>query len=317
MAPSEGAMIMGALAAFFLCMTVLSYVLSLYFKKKAEEDEANAAVSSTWSPSAASPGPAPASDVMSARDTLLSGAKTIQLAEVDINVVTPPSIPNPFTINTADNGDKSIDYTITFDIKVEKNMGRDEAFTILDRGGAADDANGQRPLVQLKTTATSEQYCKLSGIALRDCYNDKATRYKDYKNNSIQFKHKPSLTQATTVGPQAGEGFKNCTIVVKSTGELTSSSTIFWDSVSAGDPTESLAVDWGSLSSGWRWAGGQTAVNATIGTVKVKNAYIFKKALTAAEVSVLLGRGASATSTYCSEPAMASWKFNPSGYESD
>ncbi len=54
--PSEGAIILGGLAAFFLCMTVLSYALSLYFKKKAEEDEAKDSVSSTWS---AAPGPSP------------------------------------------------------------------------------------------------------------------------------------------------------------------------------------------------------------------------------------------------------------------
>lgn len=56
-------MILGALAAFFLCMTVLSYGLSLYFKKKAEEDEANSMVSSTWGPSPSpSPAPSPAQE---------------------------------------------------------------------------------------------------------------------------------------------------------------------------------------------------------------------------------------------------------------
>ena len=54
--PSEGAIILGGLAAFFLCMTALSYALSLYFKKKAEEDEAKDSVASTWS---AAPGPSP------------------------------------------------------------------------------------------------------------------------------------------------------------------------------------------------------------------------------------------------------------------
>ena len=55
--PSESAIIVGALAAFFFCTAVMSYALSLYFKKKAEEDEANSKVSSTWS---MSPGPSPA-----------------------------------------------------------------------------------------------------------------------------------------------------------------------------------------------------------------------------------------------------------------
>jgi hypothetical protein len=319
--PSEGAIILGGLAAFFLCMTVLSYALSLYFKKKAEEDEAKDSVSSTWGPSP-SPGAAAASDVLSEREKLLqgtagkTGAKTIQLDEVDINVVAPPSIPNPFTINTGDPS-KTIEYTITFDIKVEKNLGRDEVFTVLDRGGVADDSNGQRPMVQLKTTATSEEYCKLSGIALRDCHNDKATRYKDYKNNSIQFTHKPSLTLTAAVGPQAGEGFKNLTIVVSSTDENKSNAKIYWDSTAAGDATPSLGTDWGNLSSSWRWAGGQTAVNASIGSVKIKNAYIFGRALDDDEIATLLGRGSTATSTYQAEPKTASWKFNPSGYESD
>jgi hypothetical protein len=289
--PSEGAIIIGGLAAFFLCMTVLSYALSLYFKKKAEEDEANSAVESTFGPSAASPGPAAASDVLSEREELIKGttdkvgAKTIQLDEVDINVVSPPPIPNPFTINTGDPS-KTIEYTITFDIKVEKNMSSGE-FVLMDRGGSGDDANGRRPKISLNN------------------------------NNALQLIHKPSLTLNTSVGPLAGEGFKNCTIVVSSTDENKSNAKIYWDSTAAGDATESLGTDWGNLSSSWRWAGGQTAVNASIGSVKIKNAYIFGRALDDDEIATLLGRGSSATSTYQAEPKMASWKFNPSGYESD
>ena len=315
--PAEGVVILGALAAFFFCMMFASWGLKYYFGKKAAEDEANAKIETTFGPSAASPGPAAASDVMSERDKLIQGAKTIQLSEVDINVVAPPTIPDPFTINTANDGDKIVAYTISFDIKVEKALGRDEVFTVLDRGGVGDDNNGRRPMVQLKSTATAQEYCELSGIALRDCYENKATRYVNPKPNSIQFVHKPSLTQSTDVGPQVGQDFKNVTIVVKDTGPNTSRVKVFWDSAVAGESTDSLGADWGGLSSGWRWAGGQTAVNASIGSVKVKNAYIFGRALEDDEVSVLLGRGASATSTYCAEPAQASWKFNPSGYESD
>ena len=321
--PSEGVMILGALAAFFFCMMFVSWGLKYYFGKKAAEDEANAKVETTFGPSASSPGPAAASDVMSERDKLIQGtsdkvgAKTIQLGEVDINVVSPPTIPDPFTINTANDGDKIVAYTISFDIKVEKNLGRDEVFTVLDRGGVGDDNNGQRPMVQLKSTATAQEYCELSEIALRDCYENKATRYVNPKPNSIQFVHKPSLTQSTDVGPQVGQDYKNVTIVVKDTGQNTSRVKVFWDSVVAGQSEESFGADWGSLTSGWRWAGGQAAVNASIGSVKIKNAYIFGRALEDDEVAVLLGRGASATSTYCAEPKTASWKFNPSGYESD
>ena len=290
--PSEGVMILGALAAFFFCMMFVSWGLKYYFGKKAAEDEANAKVETTFGPSASSPGPAAASDVMSERDKLIQGtsdkvgAKTIQLGEVDINVVSPPTIPDPFTINTANDGDKSIEYTITFDIKVEKNMSSGE-FVVMDRGGVDDDANGRRPKISLKN------------------------------NNALHLIHKPSLTINTSVGPQAGQDFKNCTIVVKTTDANRSSAKIFWDSTAVGEPTESVGTDWGNLSSGWRWAGGQTAVNASIGSVKIKNAYIFGRALDDDEVAVLLGRGASATSTYSAEPKTASWKFNPSGYESD
>lgn len=339
--PSEGVIIMGALAAFFFCMMVLSAGLKLYFKKKAEEDEANSQVSSTWSPSAASPGPAAASDVEDERTKLIKGtadkpgAKTIQLEEVDINVASPPSIPNPFTINTGDPS-KTIEYTITFDIKVEKNMGRDEVFTVLERGGVADDGNGRRPVIQLKTTATSSKRCprntcELSGLeflgdtgscsplidsADSGCVKN-VTTYKDFKNNSIKFNHKPSLVLDTDVGPQAGQDFKNLTIVVNTTEENRSNAKIYWDSMAVGDPTDSAGTDWGNLSSPWRWAGGQTAVNASIGAVKIKNAYIFPRALDDDEIPILLGRGSSATSTYRAEPKTASWKFNPSGYESD
>lgn len=289
--PSEGVIILGALAAFFFCMMFVSAGLKYYFGKKAAEDEANSQVSSTWGPSAASPGPAAASDVLTERAKLIqgttskAGAKTIQLDEVDINVVSPPSIPNPFTINTGDSSN-TIAYTISFDIKVEKNMGSGE-FTLMDRGGTGDDANGRRPKISLNN------------------------------NNTIQFGHNPSLTVNTSVGPQAGQDYKNLTIVVKSTEENKSNAKIYWDSTAVGDATESFGTDWGNLSSSWRWAGGQTAVNSSIGYVKVKNAYIFGRALDDGEIATLLGRGSSATSTYCAEPKMASWKFDPSGYESD
>ena len=105
------------------------------------------------------------------------------------------------------------------------------------------------------------------------------------------------------------------TIVVNSTEENRSNAKIYWDSMAVGDPTDSTGTDWGNLSSSWRWAGGQTAVNASIGSVKVKNAYIFARALDDDEIATLLGRGSSATSEYRAEPKTASWKFNPSGYE--
>jgi hypothetical protein len=337
--PSEGAIILGSLAAFFFCMMFVSAGLKYYFKKKAEDDEANAKVESTWGPSSSSPGPAAASDVEDERAKLIKGtadkpgAKTIQLEEVDINVASPPSIPNPFTINTANDGDKSIDYTITFDIKVEKTLGREEVFTVLDRGGVADDSNGQRPVVQITSTTKSSQRCakntcELNGLEfLGDTGScsplanaagcQKVTVYSVDKPNVLKFTHKPSLTMTAAVGPQAGEDFKNCTIVVKSTDANRSTVKMFWDGMAVGDPADSAGTDWGVLSSPWRWAGGQTAVNAIIGAVKVKNAYIFGRALDDDEVAVLLGRGASATSTYATEPKTVSWKFNPSGYESD
>jgi hypothetical protein len=322
--PSEGAIILGSLAAFFFCMMFVSAGLKYYFKKKAEEDEANAKVESTWSPSSSSPGPAAASDVLSERDKLIQGtsgkvgAKPIQVAEADINVVSPPSIPNPFTINTANDGDKSIDYTITFDIKVEKTLGREEVFTVLDRGGVGDDGNGQRPVIQLKSKATEDFTCTTTYSSKNLCPSgQRRTYYRDYENNSIIFTHKPSLTLNTSVGPQAGQDFKNLTIVVKTTNANRSTVKMFWDGTAVGGASDSAGADWGNLASSWRWAGGQTAVNAIIGAVKVKNAYIFGRALDDDEVAVLLGRGASATSTYAAEPKLASWKFNPSGYESD
>lgn len=55
--PSEGVMILGALAAFFFCLALGAAGLKIYFARKVAEEEENAAVSSTWS---ASPGPSPA-----------------------------------------------------------------------------------------------------------------------------------------------------------------------------------------------------------------------------------------------------------------
>jgi len=319
--PSEGVIILGALAAFFFCMMVLSAGLKYYFGKKAAEDEANSQVSSTWGPSASSPGPAAASDVLSERDKLLQGtadkvgAKTIQLDEVEINVVSPPAIPNPFTINTGDPS-KTIAYTITFDIKVEKNMdGENAEWIIIDRGGVGDDANGRRPKISLLTKWNHGRECTTAGAIMGSCVTRDVVNSKDY--NTLQVAHKPSLTINTVVGPQAGQDFKNCTIVVNSTDENKSTAKIYWDSTAVGDATDSAGTDWGNLSSSWRWAGGQTAVNASIGSVKVKNAYMFARALDDSEIATLLGRGSSATSEYRTEPKTASWKFNPSGYSSD
>lgn len=319
----EGAMIMGALAAFFFCMMFVSWGLHYYFGKKAAEDEANSQVTTTFGPSASSPGPAAASDVLSERDKLIQGTsdkvggKPIQVAEVDINVVSPPAIPNPFTINTANDGDKIIAYTISFDIKATNNMGgENEEWVIMDRGGSEDNSNGRRPKISLLTKWNHSRRC--IGPAHLDtagCATEDYVASKTY--NTLQFSHKPSLSINTDVGPQAGGDFKNVTIVVKDTGQNTSRVKVFWDSVVAGQSEESFGADWGSLSSSWRWAGGQTAVNASIGPVKIKNAYIFGRALEDDEVAVLLGRGASATSTYCAEPETASWKFDPEGYESD
>lgn len=318
----EGAIILGALAAFFFCMMCVAGALKYYFGKKAEEDAASETITSTITrgPSASAPGPAAASDVLSERDKLIQGTsdkvggKKVLDDETDINVAAPPSLPSPFTINSGDDS-KAVDYTISFDIKVEKNLPRDAIFTILARGGTGEGANDQRPHIYLKSTAEEEEYCTLRGIALRDCYENKAIRYINAKNNRIILSHKPSAGVTTDVGPQAGADYKNCTIVVTAAGDNLSTVRIYWDAAAVGEG-ESAGADWGTLDSEWKWAWGQTAVNNDIGYVKIKNAYIFKRALDADEIAVLQRRGATA-STYVTEPAQASWKFNPTGYESD
>jgi hypothetical protein len=344
----QGVIILGSLAAFFLCMMAISAALKYYFGKKAAEDEANASITSTWGPSASSPGPAAASDVEDERAKLIKGdddlvgAKTIQLDEVDINVVSPPSIPDPFTINAT----TPPDYTISFDIKVEKNLPMNGTFTILDRGGNADDNTGRRPWVQLVTTSRNDRRCaaditELQGLeglgnfagsqgsgglnqvrfAPDTAGCQKVDNWVVDHTNTIRVIHKAATTpfpdKSTTVGPQAGQDFKNCTIVVKSRSQTEAEIKIFWDSVLAVESQVSEFADWGSVVSKWRWAGGQTAPNANIGSVKIKNAYIFGRALDDSEVAILLYRGANAESTYAVEPTMASWKFNPSGYASD
>jgi hypothetical protein len=139
--------------------------------------------------------------------------------------------------------------------------------------------------------------------------------------NTIKFTHKaaatPILEGATTVGPQAGQDFKNLTIVVKNRSSTEADVKIFWDSVMVMETQVSKFADWGSVVSKWRWAGGQTAPNPSTGYVKIKNAYIFGRALEDSEVAILLYRGENASSTYVTEPTTASWKFNPSGYEID
>lgn len=319
----EGAIILGALAAFFCCMMCVSGALKYYFGKKAEEDAASETITLTRTsgPSASAPGPAAASDVLSERDKLIQGTsdkvggKKVLDDETDINVAAPPSLPSPFTINSGDDS-KAVDYTISFDIKVEKNLPRDAVFTILARGGTDDDANGRRPLLQLKTKATEDFSCTTQYARKNDCPSwQRRTYYRDYEYNCVQFIHKPSISRDTSVGPQAGADYKNCTIVVTAAGDNLATARIYWDAVEAGEG-ESAGADWGTLDSEWKWAWGQTAVNNDIGYVKIKNAYIFKRALDANEIAVLQRRGATA-STYVTEPTQASWKFNPTGYESD
>ena len=112
---------------------------------------------------AASPAPAASalSDIIVKRNRLIegtadkSGAKKVQMEELDINTASPPAIEAPFAINS----DTPPGYTISFDIKVEKNLPMDTEYVILDRGGTGDDTNGQRPLVRLRTNSKDESRC--------------------------------------------------------------------------------------------------------------------------------------------------------------
>lgn len=304
------AMALGLGALFFLFMMFVSGSIKYYLQTKREKEEADTEYTMAPAPGRA-PGPAAPSDVMDARSTLLQEAKAVLVNETDINVASPPTIPRPFTVNTANDGDKVIKYTLTFDIKVEKNMGgRDQTWTILDRGGSSD-ATGQRPLIQLKTLFRNDRWCiGPAHVDTEGCI--KEDHYVFDKANTIEVVHKPSMGVNAGVGPQAGADYKNCTIVVRSSGSLAAAGAVYWDGTKVVD-IDSNATDWGTLDAPWRWAGGQTAPNADLGYVKIKNAYIFGRDLTSDEVATLLGRGASA-STYVMEPKEAAWRFNPSGY---
>ena len=314
--PTNPAVILGLGAAIFFCLMVLSAGLKIYFARKAAEDEANASMNSTWSSSPSpGPSPSPSSDIATARTNILNSGTAIQVAEADINAVAPPAFQTPFTIQS----DTPPEYTITFDIKVEKSMqGENAEFIILDRGGTGDDSNGRRPKISLLSKWNHDRRCTTAGAIMGSCVTQDYVKSKDL--NTIQFVHKSAagsaLAMSSTAGPQAGQDYKNLTIVVKSTGQTSASAKLYWDGLEAGS-VDSNSADWGLAASTWRWAGGQTAVYDQIGSVKVKNAYVFSRALTDDEVATLLGRAPSATSTYVVEPTTASWKFNPDGYESD
>jgi hypothetical protein len=312
--PTNPAVILGIAAAAFFCLMVLSAGLKIYFGRKAAEDEAKSQVDTKWSESPA-PAPSPPTDIATARTTLLGTGKAIQVAEADINAVAPPAFATPFPIES----DTPPEYTITFDIKVANSMpGENAEFIILDRGGAGDDSNGRRPKVSLLSKWNHARRCTTAGAIMGACVTEDYVKTKDL--NTIQFVHKSAAGSAlaigTTVGPQAGQDYKNLTIVVRSTGQTAAAAKLYWDGLEAGS-VDSNPADWGLAASTWRWAGGQTAVNANIGTVMVKNAYVFSRALDDSEVATLLGRAPSATSTYVAEPAQTAWKFNPEGYSSD
>lgn len=306
------AIALGIGALFFLFMMLVSGSIKYYLQTKREQQEASTEY--TMAPASA-PGPAAASDVMDARTTLLQEAKPVLVTETDINVASPPSIPQPFTVNTANDGDKVIKYTLTFDIKVEKNLpGQDQEWTILDRGGVTDDNTGRRPQLKLRTLFRNDRRC-IGPAHLDTAGCVKEDNYVLDKPNTLELTHKPSVSVNAGVGPQAGGDYKNCTVVVRSSGSLNAAGAIYWDGTKVAD-IDSNSADWGVLDAPWHWAGGQTAPNADLGYVKIKNAYIFGRDLTSDEVATLIGRGASA-STYMMEPKEIGWKFDPSGYEQD
>lgn len=303
-----------------------SFKLADYLKNKRESEEADETSTTPGAP----PAPAPPT----ARDRLLAEGKLILGPETDINVVSPPSIPMPFT-PTSD--DKEIEYTISFDIKVEKNLPMDGVFIVLDRGGSADDSNGRRPLIQVKTTSRTTERCarnvselqglentELSGVQLAQQDTAGCQKIREQvidKTNFIEFFHKPSVSTGMD-GPQAGQDYKNVTIIVRpGETDLRSKAELYYDGAKV-TTSGTDQIEWGNLSSEWRWAGGQTAVNSAIGYVKIRNAYIFKRALDEedeGEISLLLNKGASAsnTSSYKIEPPQVSWKFDPEGFSAD
>ena len=213
---------------------------------------------------------------------------------------------------------------------------------ILDRGGTGDDTNGQRPLVRLRTNSKDESRCaaditELQGLEgldnlagssgsgglnqvrlAPDTAGCQRVHYRVIDHtNVILFNHKPAISITTAVGPQAGEDYKNCMIVVTDTSATSASAKVYWDGILAGE-FDSDSASWGDLTRAWHWAGSQTAVDPNPGYVKVKNVYIFGRPLDDEEVLIMLARGDSdSTSTYVTEPIKASWKFNPTGYESD
>jgi hypothetical protein len=225
---------------------------------------ASADISST--PSSA---PAPADP----KAALLATGQAIQAAEVDISTA-PPA----FTVPTGVPTSGAVSYSMTMDINIAQ--AGPSWRNIMNHGDPdAGTATTRRPAIFITG-------------------NDPAPP------NRIHIIHgstEDNNTNIVTTFAATPGTYFTLTLVV-SAGTMTT----YINGTADATGTTSATFTWNDASQPWRWnaylAQLPGRAENTSGTVKVKNAYWFNKALTAAEVTTLATAAASGTSTYRPEP---------------
>jgi len=213
---------------------------------------------------------APAAAAKTPKQTLLESGQAIQVAEAEISTA-PPAFTAPTGIDTS-----KVSYSMSMDVLIAQTG---PSWRNIMNNGTHDccDATSRRPAVFI----TGSDAAPPNRIHIVHGANE------DNNKNIV-------TSFAATLGT-----YFNLTWVVDG-GKLTTY--INGTKDSAG--TVSATFNWGTHTPTWKWnqylSEYTTRTHNTAGSVKVKNAYWFNKALTDADVTTLTT--ASTTSTYAPEP---------------
>lgn len=230
--------------------------------KKAEAGEMDSASLAALAP-APIPSLAPAPAPADPKAALQATGQAIQVAEVDISTA-PPA----FTVPTGVPTTGAVTYTMTMDVNIAQTA---PGWRNVMNHGASDAVSPttRRPSVFITgNDAAPPNRIHVVHGATED----------DNKNIITTFAATPGTYFTLTWVVDAG----TMTVYVNGTKDATGTATGTFTWLDAAQP--------------WNW------IASTPGAVKVKNAYWFNKALTAAEVTTLATAAASGTSTYRPEP---------------
>ena len=213
---------------------------------------------------------APAAAAKTPKQTLLESGQAIQVAEAEISTA-PPAFTAPTGIDTS-----KVSYSMSMDVLIAQTG---PSWRNIMNNGTHDccDATSRRPAVFI----TGSDAAPPNRIHIVHGANE------DNNKNIV-------TSFAATLGR-----YFNLTWVVDG-GKLTT----YINGTKDSTGTVSATFNWGTHTPTWKWnqylSEYTTRTQNTAGSVKVKNAYWFNKALTDADVTTITA--ASTTSTYAPEP---------------